>query len=131
MSDMTQIADERGFIVSWLAKLAIWFAIVALVLYEAGSIGVNFFTLDSTATDIAVKMSVGRRPGVAPRQDLLEAEARALAKEAGARLISVEITPENSIVVQIRRRAETLVVHRIGFAKDWNLSTAEGRAGTT
>ena len=131
MDGMKRISNEHGFIVSWLFKLALGFALVALVLYEAGSIGVNFFTLDSTATDIAVKMTVGRQPGVTPRQDELEAEARALAKESGAKLVSVEITPEKSLVVKIKRRADTLVIHRIGFAEDWNLSTAEGRAGTT
>lgn len=122
--------DERGFLVSWLVKLAIGFALTALVLYEAGAIGVNFFTLDSTADDIAVKMSVDIRPGVVPRQDDLEAQARALAKESDARLLSVQLI-ENSVVVEIRRRAKTLIVHRFGLTKDWARSTAEGRAGTT
>ena len=122
--------DERGFIVSWLVKLAIGFALTALILYEAGAIGVNFFTLDSTADDIAVKMSVDVRPGVVPRQADLDARASALAKESGAKLVSVQLV-EGSIVVQIRRRAKTLVVHRFGLTKDWARSTAEGRAGTT
>ena len=122
--------DERGFIVSWLFKLAIGFALTALVLYEAGAIGVNFFTLDSTANDIAVKMSLNIRPGTVPRQDTLEEEARALAKESGAKFVSLQVE-EDRVVVQIKRRAKTLVLHRIGFAKDWTRSTAEGSAGTT
>ena len=127
---MKQLSDERGFIASWLAKLAIGFALTALLLYEAGSIGVNFFTLDSTADDIAVKLSLPITPGQIPRQDQLEADARALAKESNARLLSVEIV-EGSMVVQIRRRAKTLLVHKIGPIKDWARATAEGRAGTT
>lgn len=127
---MKQLSNERGFIVSWLAKLAIGFAITALLLYEAGSIGINFFTLDSTADDIAVKLSTGLQPGVTPRQDQLEADARALARESEARLMSVQLV-EGSVVVQIRRRADTLLVHKIGPIKDWARATAEGRAGTT
>ena len=123
-------SDERGFIVSWLVKLAIGFALTALILYEAGAIGVNFFTLDSTADDIAVKISVDVRPGVVPRQADLDAKAAALAKESGAKLVSVQFL-DGSIVVQIRRRAKTVVVHRFGLTKDWARSTAEGRAGTT
>ena len=122
--------DERGFIVSWLFKLAIGFALTALVLYEAGAIGVNFFTLDSTADDIAVKVSLAVQPGTVPRQDALDEQARALAKESGAKFVSVQLE-EDSVVVQIRRRAKTLLLHRISFTKDWTRSTAEGRAGTT
>ena len=128
-ADMKRL-DERGFIVSWLFKLALGFAITALVLYEAGAIGVNFFTLDSTADDIAVKMSLDVGPGEVPRQDDLETQARSLAKESDAKLVSVQLV-EDSIVVEIRRRAKTLLVHRIGLTKDWARSTAEGRAGTT
>src|SRR5687768_10318967 len=98
-ADMKRL-DERGFIVSWLVKLAIGFALTALVLYEAGAIGVNFFTLDSTADDIAVKLSVGMSPGQTPRQADLEAEAGALAQEAGARLRSVTFE-DGSVVVEI------------------------------
>lgn len=127
---MKQLSDERGFIVSWLGKLAIGFAVTALLLYEAGSIGINFFTLDSTADDIAVKLSTGLQPGTTPRQDQLEADARALTKEADARLLSVTLA-DGSIVVQIRRRADTLLVHKIGPIKHWGRATAEGRAGTT
>lgn len=128
---MRVVSDERGFIVSWLAKLAIGFVLTAVVLFDAGSIGVNFFTLDSTADDIAVALSVDIGPGQNPTPDQLRTTARALAKEAGARLVSVDLSPEGSVVVVIRRRADTLLVSRIGPLKDWALSTAEGRAGTT
>jgi hypothetical protein len=123
--------DERGLIASYLLKMLIGFALTAVVLFDAGSIGVNFFTLDSTADDIAVKLSTGLSPGQPPRQVDLETEARELATEADARLISVELTQEGNIVVKIRRRADTLVVKHIGPLKDWARSTAEGRAGTT
>jgi hypothetical protein len=123
--------DETGLIASYLLKMLIGFALTAVVLFDAGSIGVNFFTLDSTADDIAVKLSTGLTPSQVPRQVDLEAEAGALATEAGAKLISVELTQEGNIVVKIRRRADTLVVKHIGAIKDWARSTAEGRAGTT
>ena len=121
-------ADERGLIVGWLAKLAIAFALVAVLLFDGGSILINFFTLDSTADEIAIKLTTGDL-GRSLNQSVLEREAEALAKEAGARLVELRIE-SNIVYVTIRRRAETLVVGRIGPIKDWARATAEGQSGT-
>ena len=121
-------ADERGIIVSWLAKLAVAFALVAVLVFDGGSIVINFFTLDSTADEIAIKLTTGDL-GRTLTQSALEQEAEILAKEAGARLVEVRL--ENNIVyITLRRRADTLVVGRIGPIKDWARATAEGQSGT-
>lgn len=121
-------ADERGIIVSWLAKLAVAFALVAVLVFDGGSIVINFFTLDSTADEIAIKLTTGDF-GRTMSQSVLEQEAEILAKEAGARLVEVRL--ENNIVyITLRRRADTLVVGRIGPIKDWARATAEGQSGT-
>lgn len=123
--------NEDGLIVGWLVKLAVGLAITAVVLFDAGSIAVNFFGLDSTADDIAVKVSTTLQPGQPVDQLALESEAKALAKEASAKLVKVEVDAEGRVHVYLRRVAKTLIVRLIGPAKDWAKATAEGVAGTT
>lgn len=121
------VTDERGFIIGWLGKLLIGFVVVAIIIFDGGSILVNFFTLDSTADEIAVELTTNVASGTLSATDL-EPRARALAKEAGARLVSLSV--EGTIVhVTLRRRAKTLVVGRIGLIEDWARATADGQAG--
>jgi hypothetical protein len=120
-------SDERGLIVSWLGKLVIGFALAGIVLFDGGSILVNFFTLDSKADEIAVELTTNVVP-TSLSLDTLEPRARELAKEAGAHLVDLQI--EGSLVkVTLRRRADTLVVGRIGPIEDWARATVEGQAG--
>lgn len=127
---MTLHRDERGLITAWLVKLLVGFAVTAIVLYDAGSIAVNFFTLDSTADDIAVALipSGGR---LEP-SDIAEIskDAAALAAQSNAKLLDLDIEQDGIVRIKIRRRADTLVVKRIGFMRDWTRATAEGQAGS-
>ena len=124
-----RLSDERGFIIGWLGKLAIGFVVVAVVLFDGGSIMVNFFTLDSTADEIAVQLTTGVSVGDLSPTDL-EPRARELAKASGARLVS--LTVEGTVVkITLRRKAKTLIVGRIGALEDWTKATAEGQAGAT
>lgn len=128
---VNMIKDERGIIVGWLVRLGVGLAVAAVVLFDAGSIAVNFFGLDSTADEIAVEVSTDLQPGQPVDQDALQAEAKALAKEASAKLVKVEVDAEGRVHVHLRRVAKTLIVRLIGPAKDWAKATAEGVAGTT
>lgn len=125
------IRDERGVIVSWLVKLLAGFAVVSVVLFDAGSIAVNFFGLDSTADEIAVAVSLGIRSGQPVDQRALDAEAIALAEEADAKLVKVEVDTEGRVHVHLKRVAKTLVIRLIGPVKHWARATAEGIAGST
>lgn len=122
------MSDERGVIVGWFGKMLIGFIVLGVVIYDGGSIMVNFFTLDSRADEIAVELTTGVTPG-SLSLSTIEPRAREAAREAGARLISVTI--EGSIVhVTLRRKASTLLVGRIGPLEDWTRATADGQAGT-
>lgn len=124
----TFVRDERGLIASWFVKLLIGFAVVGVVIYDGGSIMVNVFTLDSRADEIAIELTTGVTPGSLSLATI-EPQAREAAKQSGARLSSIRI--ENNIVyVELKRKADTLVVGRIGFLEDWTRSTAQGQAGT-
>ena len=125
-------SDERGILVSWLVKIVLGLAIAGLVLFEVGAIAVNTFTLSSTATDIAIELttSVTQSGSLNPNESQLETQARDLAKEAGARLVAIEIDSSERIVhVTLRRRADTLLVQRFSAIEDWGRATAEGQAG--
>lgn len=123
--------DERGLILGWIGKLLVGLALAAVVIYDAGSILINFFTLDSKADEIAITLSTNIPANPQGPQNFLE-EARSLAAEAEARLVELEFDPATRVVkVTLRRRADTLVVGRISFIEDWARATAEGQAGTT
>lgn len=125
------IADQRGIIVGWLAKLTIGFVVIGVMIFDAGSILVNFFTLDSTADEIAITLTTGLASGGGLSERELEDEAQALAEEAGAELIAVAHDREGRLVqVSLKRTADTLVVERIGWIKEWAEARVEGQAGT-
>lgn len=129
---MDRRRDQRGIITGWLVKLVIGFIIAGVVIYDAGSMLVNFFTLDSTAEDIAIEISTevvsSTRPGLQERE--LELRAKELAQESDARLRDFSVDDQGVVYVQLRRRADTVVVGRIGPIKNWARATADGRAGT-
>lgn len=122
--------DESGILVGWLVRLVLGFAVVAVILFDVGSIFVNFFNLDSTANEIAVAVALDADPRrTLPQQPALEVKARELASAADARLVSVTLE-DRTVIVILRRRADTLIVDRIGPIRDWALATADGRSAT-
>ena len=126
------IRDERGIIVSWLARIAITTAILGVILFDAGSIAVNFFGLDATADDIAVTVSnAAKNANEEIPAAQLEAQARQLARDADARLVFFEFDEENHQVnLIVKREANTLLVKRIGAIEDWGKATADSQAAT-
>lgn len=129
---MRRIADERGIIVSWLVKLLLGFAVFAVVAYDAGSIMVNFFTLDQAAKDIADEIQVD---GIADarfnRMNALEERGKELAGQVGARLTALEVSEKGDVHVQLKRRASTLLVGRISAIKEWARATADATVRDT
>jgi hypothetical protein len=119
--------NERGFIVDWLVRLAIWFVIVAVVLFDGGSILINFFTLDSTADEIAVQVTTDALAS-SMRVETVQPQAAELAAAAGAELVGVRVEG-NIVYISLRREADTLVIGRIGWIEDWARATVEGQAG--
>lgn len=118
------LKDERGGIVKWLITLVI----LGVVLFDAGAIAVNTFGLDSTANDIANEVSTGSNLNQVNNEETLRLEAKKLAKEADARLVKFDVGNDKIIRLQLRRRARTLLVHRIDAISSWGRATADGQA---
>ena len=122
--------DERGIITSWLVRLAIAFALVGVVIFDGGAIAVNYFGLDSAANEIAVAVSVNVADRTISTARELEDAARELARERGARLIRAELDDQGIVHIELRRRAQTLVVERISAIEDWGVANASASSGT-
>jgi hypothetical protein len=129
---MRSLRDERGVVLNWLFKITLVLAVLGVVIFDAGSIAVNFFGLDSTADDMAVILTTEIGSGGLPdsQSPQLIARAEQLAAENSARL--KEVTYDGEVLrVVLKRKATTLIVGRIGPLKDWTRATAEGQSGTT
>lgn len=135
------ISDQRGIVADWLVKLVIGFAIFGVIAYDAGSILVNYFTLDSGADDMAIAVSttVG---AASTASQYTDDEIWRLAKTevesedvgvAGARVVRVGTAIDDTgvVTIRLRRVADTLIVRRIGAIEKWARATADGQAGTT
>jgi hypothetical protein len=124
------LSDERGILVSWLVKLLLGLAIAGVILFEAGAIAVNTFTLSSTANDIAIALSTSVQQSGNPNLGQIQTQAKELAKEADAKLVDVELdTTERIVRVTLRRRADTLIVQHFAAIAGWGKATAEGQSG--
>ncbi|MDQ3955357.1 MAG: hypothetical protein M3285_07400 [Actinomycetota bacterium] len=136
--------DERGIILNWLVKFAIALAIGGVILFDAGSIAVNYFGLDSAADEVANQIATDVASGSIPETDLRFVKqcvknptandlCRALetaVKEQDARLIRSGVDQKGTLKIRLRRTADTLVVSKIGFIEDWATTTVEGRSST-
>ena len=120
-------------ITGWLFRLVLVFAIVAVILFDTGSAVVNLFTLDSKAEEIAVSLSTSVTNNELPANNpqLLTAEAKRLAEEAGAHLASAKIDTAGVLTVRLRRTAHTLLMGRVSAFDRWTRATADARAGSS
>jgi hypothetical protein len=117
----------------WLLRVVVGFAVAAVVLYDAGSIVVNFFTLESTADEIAVAVATAITNDELSATDprAIAEEAKVRASDAGARLVRAKLDTDGVVSIRLRRVADTLVVGRIRPLEDWTKATADARAGSS
>jgi hypothetical protein len=136
--------DERGVVLNWLAKMILGLVIGGVILFDAGSIVVNYFGLDSAADEVAAEISLDIATGGIPEFELrtigqckrqpsantLCQSIQSKVKAHEAKLIKVTLDLQGNLKVRMRRTADTLVVKRIGPIEDWGTATAEGKAST-
>ena len=87
-------------ITGWLTRLVVVFAVIAVVLFDAGSAIVNFFSLDSKAEEIAVSLATAITNHELPTDNpqILKDRAKDLAEEAGAHLVRAEMGADGVIL---------------------------------
>lgn len=123
------VTDQRGVVLDWLAKMLLVLAVLSVVVFDAGSIITNYVTLDSTANDIAIAVSPSMSTGEAMTQTEMNARAKQMAREAGAKLLRVRVDQQGVVHIRIRRVAKTLLVGKISATKHWARAIANGRSG--
>lgn len=129
MGDMNPFANERGIVIDWLVKVLIALVIGGVILYDVGSITVNYVTLDGTANDIAIAAATESSQGDVINQRTVLRDAEELAAEHGVKLIKAEFDVlEGRVHIELRRTASTLIVGRIGPIKSWTKATGTGNA---
>ena len=119
---------------AWLIRMVVIFAAVAVLLFDAGSIAVNFFTLDNQADEIAVTLgtSITNREINPFNAREVTMAAEDIAEAAGAKLVKAELGEGGTVVtVRIRRTADTIVIGRFKQLRDWVRATADARAGSS
>lgn len=124
--------DERGVLVSSLARTLIVVALVAVALFDGAAIVVNFFQIDGIARDAAVEVA-----DLVDEQEIsytdsfgLRRAARQITKPEGARILSITADEEGTVVIEIVREAPTLLVRRIGALREYGQTRATARANT-
>jgi hypothetical protein len=120
--------DERGFVAGWAVKLMLFFVLLGIVIYDGAAVAVNHFQLGGYSNDVAIELSSSARD-----ESLLMLERKAVkaASVWGARVVSVELNADKSVLsVTLRREATTLVVSRVSRFSDWGRTTSTGRVPT-
>ena len=112
-------------VAGWLFRVVLSFAVVGVLLFDAGAIAVNYLALDSTADDIANALETDLE-SVANRSALRE-HAQVLAEEARARLLKAEVDPQGVLRLRVRRPAKTLLAHRVDALKKWTRPIANAQ----
>lgn len=136
--------NERGIIVNWLVKLIVGLAIGGVVIFDTGSIVVNYFGLDNAADEVANQVATDITAGRytdsevqtlnscdrRPTTNQICTSIQEKVKEHDARLLNVTVDEKGNLKIRLRRTADTLVVERIGPIEDWATAIGEGEAST-
>jgi hypothetical protein len=107
-------SDRGGIVTGWLLKLVLSFAILGLVVYEAGAVVLSRVQVDQIAIDAArdAGFSYGKDGSTAKA----EQTAAAHAARNGAAVVDFRVDRQNeTVTVTVRKNASTLVIHRLGF----------------
>jgi hypothetical protein len=103
--------QQGGIITGWLFQLVMILAVISLIVYEVVAIGVATVSADDAARDGA------HAAGAAYRSERSLTSAREAAEGAvssdAAEIVSLTEV-DGELVITLRMRARTLLVHRIG-----------------
>ena len=117
--------EDGGIVTGWLVRLLIIMAILGFVGYELVTAGLTAVNLDGAVRDVA--RAAALRYQESQNIDRAREDAAAVAQEKGIVLDSVTVDGD-LIHATGHDQAPTLVLHRIGFTRDWTTPSATARA---
>ncbi|HEX6208662.1 MAG TPA: hypothetical protein VF058_09950 [Actinomycetota bacterium] len=110
-----RLRDERGILIAALVRLVIFFALLGLVLFEAGSVIWSRLSVQDTADAAATTAVTAYRDS----KDVRVAEQEALRtvedKDETAQMTFFQVHADGSVTVRVRKTAQTLVIQHVGF----------------
>lgn len=120
-SPFGRLNEERGVIVSFIVKLIVVFALLAVAANDVGQIiwaQVRAANASGQASQAAADAFKSR-----PDPKLARAAADAAAHDADVTvsITSFQVNPDGSVSVSVRKKAITLVVQRVSFLRGFGL----------
>lgn len=126
---MRGLSGDRGdVILGWFTKIAIILAIVGVIGFEATSIAVAHVQTQDLAKSAARAGSKEWQRSRDVQQAYQAAEAVALGDGGTIAPEEFVIAEDSSVTVTVQKEANTLVLYRIGPAKDWTIIREKAQA---
>ena len=116
--------DERGLLVSFVIRFALVIALMVLAVEEGGQIllaQVHAGTAARSAAQAAANTFHTTHSEVRAEDSAVKA-ARDF--DPKAQVLTVVVHPDETVTVTVMETAKTLVVHRVGFLKDFGQQQA-------
>lgn len=122
---LRRFRGQRGAVLlGWLVRMAIGFAIIAVVLFDAGAIITARFQVDGVAIEAANQ--AGMNFDAHESRTKAQRVADEYAVKHGSDLLSFVVDQEREVViVRLSKRAPTLLLHRIGPLRRFATQEAE------
>lgn len=122
------LADERGIVASFMLRLVLVLALIGIVFVEGGAI--VFSKLQ--AQDIAESAAVAGAGSLSHTHSANTARAEAIRwmndKSERAQMTAFTASPDGSVTVTVRLRANTVLLQHIGFLAPYTVSRATATA---
>jgi hypothetical protein len=113
--------DSGGIVLGWLTRIALFFGLAALVLFDAISIGTTAMTVDDQGSTAAFQASEAWQ-STKNLQLAYDAAVDSATEANPDNVIATrdfKVDPDGTVHLTVSRTATTLVVFRIGPIKDW------------
>lgn len=123
-------SDGGSIVIGWLVKLAVVTTLVAVVAFDAISVGISRLngTDDANAAALAAATVWQQTHSV---QQALDAAQEAVPDTTHESLMarSFSIDADGTVHLELRRQARTLVMYRIGPLRPYTFAVVKGEAG--
>jgi hypothetical protein len=113
--------DDGGIVLGWLTRIAVFFGLAALVLFDAISIGTTAMNVDDQGSIAAFHASEVWQ-STKNLQLAYNAAVESASDENAGNIIATrdfKIDDDGTVHLTVSRTATTLVVYRIGPIKNW------------
>ena len=122
------LRSERGLIGKTLVFFLLFVAVAGIAIYDGSVI----FLAKVSVTDAAQQAALDGAGAFRGTHDINQAEQTAAvdAQQAGARLTQFQVDPKTgTVTVTLVKKANTTVVQRFGFSKQWGVIRASDTSG--